>query len=464
MSPNSSSPAAQLKPAAQKLFAQATQASADPVLLAVPKAPADGAKKKAEHCDEADKKNKKAEEGDEACAVVSDRGGANWWPALGLLPALALGGGGSDGPALFGPSNVNLASNNNSGTPFANYDVNRSGLTFKLDGKDKNNFSIDPKSGELTASNPDLNCIGKTYQVTVQAVDVSDKVVLSQVVNITVAPPTGGVEATLNFDPNINIDININPNAKRDIKTLIEGLPSGSDYSFVANKNAADADVASITMDPMNPVAFARLSAGHPNILLVEGQGVNDLVALVDFDYVHFENSAFGLYKLNDTYFSISQESIASGECNHLISSLSYPTKVGQTLTGGLGNDLIFGGEGADTLTGGGGVDLLVGGGGVDKFVFDANSLPVDENFINYIIATSSSEVKVGIHSLMLNNLFKEDDFFTVGRLGLEELKNVYYEANNTELVGDSFSSNNYSIEYKGKLFAYLTLWNDLGV
>jgi Ca2+-binding RTX toxin-like protein len=460
MSPNSSSPAAQPKPAAQKLFAQATQASADPVVLAVPKAPADGAKKKAEQCDEADKKNKKAEEGDEACAVVIHHGGGNWWPALALLPALGLGGGGSDGPALFGPSNLNLASNTNSGTVMADYDVNRSGLTFKLDGIDKSKFTIDKNTGELKALDTSLDCIGKTYQVTVQALDVSEKVVLSRAVEITVAPPTGGVEASLNFaDGSYPEAGNYN---------LANSGPSqltGSDYFSVAS-DAPDADVVNITMDPMNPVAFALVSSEHSNVLMVEGQGVDDLVALVDFDYVHFENSAFGLYKLNDTYFSISQNSEEPGSCNHLISAFavtfgeeqSIIYGEDQTLTGGSGNDLIFGGFGDDTLTGGGGVDLLVGGGGNDTFVFDANKLPVSENFVNYIISSGGFTVKVGVDTFEWGDLFYEGDISSE-QLTFDQLKDVYRDANKTDLDENSYSLNSYSLSYQDQLFAYVTIF-----
>jgi hypothetical protein len=454
MSPNSSSPAAQPQPAAQKLFAQATQASADPVLLAVPKAAADGAKKKAEYCDEADKKDKKAGEGDEACAVVSERGVGDWWPVLGLLPALALGGGGNDGPALTGPSNINLATNTSNGALLADYDVNRSGLTFKLDGIDKSKFSIDKNSGNLTALDTGLNCIGKTYQVTVQALDVSDKVVLSRAVEITVVPPTGGEEAVLNFAEGIY------PEAGN--YNLVDSGPSqftGSTHYAVAG-NAIDEDVVHITMDPMSPVAFFRVSEEYKNVLMVEGQGAEELIALTDFDYVHFENSAFGLYKLNDTHFSISDKLTESGSCNHLISSLGYPFGVDQVLTGGTGNDLIFGGLGEDTLTGGGGVDLLVGGGGYDTFVFDVDSLPADNTFVNYIVADNSGfNIQMNDGEATFNWSSLSDNGDIVGVLLTDnEVITKFSEANKTSWNDSYVAPETYSLTYNGELFAYVSL------
>ena len=498
-------PAVQVVPARTRsaVFPQQiaqTNKAANDVVVPAPAAGAKVSKKTVQECEQLEAiANAKAEAlvVDEACLPEA----AEPVPSFALLAPLALLGGGGGGgggslaaPALSGPSPLNLPSNSTAGKFLADYDVNRSGWTFTLGGKDKDHFKIDSQTGNLTAS--DLNCIGETYTVIVQARDGNGQIALTKEVLITVTPPQGGAEAPhLHFaaDDGLvaagqliagNYDLYQNEQ---------QNLVGSSHYAV--GSSAPDTDVVNVTFDAYNPsLAFYRVGAGYDNVLMaggVNGAEGGRLAALVDFDYAHFDNAAFGLYKLNDTYFTISQGADESGDdCSHLIAGrkdFEYEVKVPnqltqyniQTLTGGTGNDLIFGGLGEDTLIGGGGVDLLVGGGGKDTFVFDVGTLDVvDEQAfrLNYVVGSKTAGFTVS----MDDGISTTSMLFGRGEArgyvssndgagaGLEakkltdtaEIKQLFSNANGVSFDNQDVSAYEvYSLYYDDHLFGYASLF-----
>ncbi len=130
------------------------------------------------------------------------------------------------------------------------------------------------------------------------------------------------------------------------------------------------------------------------------GAGTN----AVETVYFSGGGTAFG-YNLGTSGYNLLKDLGGTGQEDVIASSA-----LGQTLTGGNGNDLLFGNDGNDTANGGAGSDLLIGGAGNDRMIGgDGNDVLVGGAGIDTFVFNTAPNGSTNVDEIRDFNANAED-------------------------------------------------------